>query len=267
MEIDGRVIRRYELGDEDVRLWEPGRGDLVRLRTWDIFERFLPPSGVVLDVGGGPGTHAAHLAAAGYRVTLIDPVPRHVELAAGRAGGGASPAFDVRLGTAADLPAADAAVDAVVLLGPLYHLVDRADRLAALCEARRVLRPGGRLLAESITRHAWLLDATVKGLLDAEGIWDDVRRNIDTGLSQDPAAMPDRGFWAYFHTPDEFRAEVAEAGFGDVGLVAVEGFAWLLGDLAERMADPGPLLRAVQLSESEPSMLGCSAHVIATAVK
>lgn len=64
------------------------------------------------------------------------------------------------------------------------------------------------------------------------------------------------------HRPDELRGELAEAGFGDVGLVAVEGFAWLLGDLEAQVAEPGPLLHAVRLTESEPSMLGCSGHVI-----
>jgi SAM-dependent methyltransferase len=145
VEIDRRVTRRYEATDEDARLWQPGRGDLVRLRTWDIFERFLPRSGRVLDVGGGPGTHAAHLAAKGYEVTLVDPVPRPAELATKRASDRSTATFAVRLGTAGDLPAEDGSVDAVLLMGPLYHLVDRADRLAALDEAKRVLRPDGRI--------------------------------------------------------------------------------------------------------------------------
>jgi hypothetical protein len=79
--------------------------------------------------------------------------------------------------------------------------------------------------------------------------------------------MPDGAFCAYFHTPDELRSEVVDAGFDDVELVAVEGFAWLLDDLEDRMTEPGPLLRAVRLSESKPSMLGCAAHVIATAAR
>lgn len=267
MEIDRRVSRRYESIDEDARLWQPGKGDLVRLRTWDIFERFLPPSGRVLDVGGGPGTHAAHLAAKGYEVTLVDPVPRHVELATRRASDRSTASFEALLGAAGDLPADDGSVDAVLLMGPLYHLVDRADRLAALHEARRVLRPGGRILAEVICRHAWVLDASVKGLLDSPTIWDDFELTIDTGLSQDPATMADGSFWAYFHRPDELWRELTDAGLDDIGLVAVEGYAWLLGDLEARMATPEQLLRAVRLTETEPSMLGCSAHVIGTATR
>lgn len=265
MEIDRRVIRRYEVTDEDARLWQPGKGDLVRLRSWDIFDRFLPASGQVLDVGGGPGTHAAHLAGQGYDVTLIDPVPRHVQWARQRASEQPAATFDVRLGDAADLPAGDGTVDVVLLMGPLYHLVEPADRLAVLTEAQRVLRPGGRLLVEVITRHAWVLDATVKGLLDTPGVVADVERSVVTGLSQDPATMADGSFWAYFHQPDELLVELNDAGFAHIELVAVEGFAWLLGNLEARMTNPQPLLDAVRLTESEPSMLGCSAHLIGVA--
>jgi hypothetical protein len=116
-----------------------------------------------------------------------------------------------------------------------------------------------------ICRHAWLLDATVKGLLDSPALWADVEHSIDTGLSQDPASMADGSFWAYFHRPDELRRELTEAGFDDIELVAVEGYAWLLGDLEARMANPEPLLRAIRLTETEPSMLGCSAHAIGAA--
>jgi SAM-dependent methyltransferase len=266
-QVDPRVLARYEVYDEDARLWRPGLGDLVRLRTWDIFDRFLPAGGRVLDVGGGPGTHAAYLAARGDDVTVIDPVARHVTRARARArAGGAGPApFAVCLGDATGLPVPSASVDAVVLMGPIYHLVERADRLVALAEARRVLRPGGRVLTEIITRHGWVLDATVKGLTGSVEVWADVERSVASGLSQDPEAVPPGSFWAYFHRLDELTDELAEAGFEDIALVAVEGFAWLLGDLGRRMAEPEPILAAVRLTEREPSMLGCSAHVMAIA--
>ena len=45
----------------------------------------------------------------------------------------------------------------------------------------------------------------------------------------------------------------------------MEGFAWLLGDLAERMREPADLLRAIRLTEAEPSMLGVSSHVMGVA--
>ena len=122
------------------------------------------------------------------------------------------------------------------------------------------------MLTEVITRHAWALDATVKGLTGSPEVWADVERSVASGLSQDPAVVLPGSFWAYFHQVDEVTGELAEAGFEDITLVAVEGFAWLLGDLERRMAaEPEPILAAVRLTEREPSMLGCSAHVMAIA--
>ena len=83
--------------------------------------------------------------------------------------------------------------------------------------------------------------------------------------TQDPAAPREGGFFAYFHRMAELREELAEAGGRDVELVAVEGFGWLLDDLAGRMRSPEELIRAIRLTESEPSMLGVSAHVIGVA--
>lgn len=258
--VDHRVVDHYVAVEEDARLWRPGTGELVRLRTWDIFARHLPGGGRLLDIGGGPGTHAAHLAGLGYDVTLIDPIAGHVARATRRAETGRW--FGAEVGDALDLPADDGSVDVVLLMGPLYHLRDPADRARALAEAHRVLRPGGTLLAEVISRYAWLLDATNQDLLDDEGIFEDFTVNITSGDNVADHRFNPGGFWAYLHHPDELADELRAGGFDDVGLVAVEGFGWLLGDLAERMQRPEPLLRAIRLTETEPSLLSCSAHVI-----
>lgn len=264
MTMDERMRRHYALNDETARLWGTARGELTRLRTWDIFERFLPQCGQVADIGGGPGTHASHLAALGYEVVLIDPVPRHIEHASKVA---TEAGFSCHLGDARDLPLPDASFDAALLLGPLYHLAEAADRQRALREAFRVLRPGGRLLAEVISRHMWIIDATSQGLLDDQGIWDTFDLNLRTGVSNDPDRVPDEVFWAYFHRADAVRPEVERAGFNHERLVAVEGFAWPLGNLEDLLRNPEQLVRAIRLTESEPSMLEASAHMIAVASK
>lgn len=263
METDPRVIRHYELGVESERLWRRGVGELVRLRTWDIFERFLPAAGRIADIGGGPGTHAMHLLDRGFEVVLVDPVPRLIEQAKEATNGRAR----CLLGDARRLELDDESFDAVLLMGPLYHLPDPADRETALHEALRILRPGGRLVAEVITRHLWLLDGTAKGTIHDPDARSRFRLNLERGVSEAPDLLPDGGFYAYLHRVDEIQAEVEAAGFVDTTLIGVEGHAWLLANLESLLAEPAPLLDVLRMIESEPSLLGISAHIIAAATK
>ncbi len=106
----------------------------------------------VVDVGGGAGVYAIPLASAGYQVHLIDPVPLHVEQAAAASRQAGTPLASISAGDARELPMADDSADAVLLLGPLYHLTSREDRVTALREARRVLRPGGIAIAKALSR-------------------------------------------------------------------------------------------------------------------
>jgi SAM-dependent methyltransferase len=90
------------------------------------------------------------LARDGYDVTLIDPVARHVEQAHAAAQRASVPVVS-RLGDARRLDVEDGAPDAVLLLGPLYHL-DAGGRRRALTEAARALCPGGVLVAAAMAQ-------------------------------------------------------------------------------------------------------------------
>ena len=93
------------------------------------------------DVGGGTGVHAAWLAQEGYDVVLVDVVEEHVRVAQ-QLSATLEAGFGARVGDARSLPAQSGSVDACLLLGPLYRLPDRLQRLAALAEAVRVTRSG-----------------------------------------------------------------------------------------------------------------------------
>jgi SAM-dependent methyltransferase len=185
---------------------------------------------------------------------------------AARPGLGLSPrAESVRLG-ALDFP--DQSADIVLLLGPLYHLTEAADRARAISEARRVLKPGGRLFAAAISRWASALDGLSRDLFQDPRFATIVEQDLREGQHRNPTERLDYFTTAYFHRPDELRAEVFGAGLILEGLYGVEGPGWLLSDVTARVADPrrrADLLRVARLFESEPSVLGASAHLLAVA--
>ncbi|MBV9279821.1 MAG: class I SAM-dependent methyltransferase, partial [Chloroflexi bacterium] len=116
------IAAHYETGLERERL-SRGRARLEFARTQTILQRFLPaPPARVFDVGGGPGLYAAWLARQGYQVRLLDPVPLHIDQAREASVLQPDHPFSAEPGDARSLPAGDGEVDAVLLLGPLYHL-------------------------------------------------------------------------------------------------------------------------------------------------
>ncbi len=253
--LDPAIAAHYALDLEAVRL---DRDSLELERSQELLERFLPPPPcAVLDVGGGPGVYAAWLAERGYRVHLVDPVPLHVEEALDRGG------FSAAVGDARALDAADGSFEAVLLMGPLYHLTARDERVQALREAARVVRPGGVVMAVGISRFASLLDSARSGWLADERFRAMVRADLATGQHRNPAPE-ERPEWfttAYLHHPDELRAEVAASGLEVEAVLGIEGPGWLL--VRQDQAQRAYVLEVARAVEAEPSLLGASAHLMA----
>ena len=225
------VLAHYTSGNEAQRL-SRGSGMLELRRTQELVARYLPPApAVIFDVGGGSGVYALWLAQLGYEVHLIDPVRLHVEQAqhASRAQP-EHPIAQILVGDARHLERPDASVDMVLLLGPLYHLTERQERLAALREARRILRPSGCVLAVGISRFASALDGLVKGYFDDSGFVGIVEQDLIDGQHRNPSDHPSYFTTAFFHRPEELQTEVEAAGLRHERTVAIEGPGWLLQD-------------------------------------
>ncbi len=157
----------------------------------------------------------------------------------------------------------------MLLFGPLYHLTAEDERQQALGEARRVLRPGGRLLAMAISRFASLLDGLYAGWLDDPVFRPIVEQDLADGQHRnpDPAGRPEFFTTAYYHTPAGLAAEISQAGFTGTGIYGVEGPGW---PLRQQWADPRrreDILFAARAAEAEPSLTGFSHHLIAAATK
>lgn len=265
------IESHYATGYEDLRL-KTGFGKLELERVRELMARFLPaPPGVVLDIGGGSGVHALRIAAIGYDVRLLDIVPLHIELARrASAAQPATPLAEAVVGDARSLPWPDGIADAVLFFGPLYHLTAREDRLRALGEARRVLKPGGVLLAAAISRFASALDGVREGYLADPAFAAIVERDLTDGHHENPTGKPEYFMDTFFHHPDELRGEIAGAGFEVDGVFGVEGPGWLAHDFDPWWDDPERRERLLHLArrlESEPALSGLSAHLLAAARK
>ncbi|WP_328915219.1 MULTISPECIES: class I SAM-dependent methyltransferase [unclassified Streptomyces] len=259
-ELAPEVITFYtHVFDEGSRLTSSADGRLELLRTQELLRRFLPKAPArVLDVGGGTGVHARWLVEDGYEVDLVDPVARHVEQA--------RHVCAASIGDARSLASEDASYDVVTLLGPLYHLPDRDERLQALREVARVARPGGLVAAAAINRYASVFEHTALAHLHTERL----RRSIADILA---TATYDgrRGFTvSYFHRGEELVAELEAAGLRDVQVFGVEGPTWSLLKAVEQSTGAPPseelfesALTAARLAEPYPELLAASSHLLA----
>ncbi len=261
----------YGSGYEATRL-TAGMSRLEHERTMELLERYLPQHpAVILDVGGGSGVYACWLAKKGHEVHLIDAMPLHVEQA--RAASAAQPDHPLAsaaVGDARRLEHAGACADVVLLFGPLYHLTERSDRITALGEAHRVLKPRGTLMAVAISRFASVLDGLRKGFIDDPNFVAIVRQDLTDGQHRNPTNHLEYFTTAFFHHPDELKSEIVEAGFTYETTLAIEGPGWLLQRFDEMWSEPAGksrLLDAIRWIEEEPSLLGASAHLMAVARK
>ena len=264
-----KEIEEHYLQSKESERLSGARGELERLRTQAILYRHLPAApATILDVGGAAGIYAFPLSKQGYQVHLIDPVELHLEQARSYASTSHITLASTTRGDARHLDVPSGSADAVLLLGPLYHLVEYADRVQALREAQRILRAKGVLFAAAVSRFASLIDGLSSGFFRDAKFRKIVAADLASGQHRNPMNHPAYFTTAYFHRPEELAAEVRDDDFADVQILAVEGPAWSTalfreawGDTAQRQS----LLKFLSLIEEEPSVRGASAHLIAVA--
>jgi ubiquinone/menaquinone biosynthesis C-methylase UbiE len=219
----GRVRNYYASYPEWDRLeqFPDGRLEFEVNKAW--IQRYLPPPGArVLDLGCGPGRYAVWLAELGYRVTVADLSPELLTIAQEKAAE-AGVSFDLATEVdARDLePFGAASFDAVLCMGPMYHLVAEADRRAAAAEVVRVLRPGSPAFVAFLNRvpaARVLLDPRLPPIpAEMATLFD---RWADTGVFIAPGKQMFTE--AYYIHPDEACSLMESAGLGRRELISSE---------------------------------------------
>ena len=261
------IARYYEEFAEADRLTS-GMGQLEFERTKRILQRFLPPPpAIAVDVGGGTGPYSFWLAELGYETHLTDCSQRLVELCKSqiRANPQAPSPCSVEVGDARSLSRPDASCDAVLMFGPLYHLTERSERIRAIREARRVLKPGGYIFAATISRVASFISAVCEKLLNDATFLSIVEEDLETGQHRNPTENISFFTDAFFHRNVDIRAELEEGGFSPVTQVPIEGLGSVARDIDSIWSEPhsrNVLLSLLERTEEIEEIRGSSFHIL-----
>ena len=244
---------------------------LEGIRTKEIVERYLQKDKLeILDLGGGAGYYSFWLQEKGHNVTLVDLSPTNIDLVRKHSEASGITLKKYELGDATNLDFADDQFDIVLLFGPLYHLIDRNERIKALSEVMRVLKRGGILLSVIISRYASLFDGFHRDLVVDDVFYKILADDLKTGIHQNETDNLEYFTTAYFHTQEEIITEIGDAGLTYQKLIPVESFGWIIKDFEKKSEDAEymkKLLETLRIVEDKQDLMAMSLHIIAVASK
>jgi S-adenosylmethionine-dependent methyltransferase len=231
--------------------------------TWRYLYQYLPSQGSILEVGAATGRYTLELAKRGYTLTSVDlSVALLEECRQSLAREGLEKQVRLVVADARNLSEVQhKEFDAVLLMGPLYHLIVETDRKLALKEAFDRLREDGLIFSSFISRFGVMSD-----LLRNRPDWIEDQVEVQSVLEkgQRPNHYPRGGFRGYLAQPAEITPLHEEIGFDTLVVAGVEptigaddeSYNRLQGKQREQWLD---LLYAIS---TERSILGASRHIL-----
>lgn len=279
--IDTTFLAYYEAGLEYNRL----RSDIGLIefeRTKEILLEHLPkPPAVIYDIGGAYGEYSWWLSSLGYEVHLFDLSATNIRMS--RELAGTYPDCALAASEVADarrIPRDDNSADAVLLMGPLYHITDYDERIAAVRESRRLLKDNGVLFTAALTPYSVLLyNITVyspfgenkRSYLEDSGFLAMIERELTDGCHINPDHTVYSGLGsAHLHTAKALKEELEVGGFPGSVVHGIMGGAWLAHDidkLWENETSRNALMNTVRLLDTHEEIMGLSGHLLAVSEK
>ena len=263
MSDDVRDIADFYNRDPEQEQMRLGAHQLEYDLTWRYLERYLPARGSVLEIGAATGRYTLELAKRGYAVTAVDMSAALLERCGKRLA-------EQRLGKHVRRILADARdlgqvterdFDAVLLMGPLYHLILEDDRKQALGQAVERLRAGGMLFSAFISRYGILGDL-IKNVPNWIEGQHEVRSVLEIG--KDPDDFPRGGFRGYFARVPEIAPLHEAAGLKTIALAGVEPAISADDESYNSLEGQRRLMWLDLLEEisTEPSSIAASRHLL-----
>ena len=231
--------------------------------TWGYLNQYLPSHGTILEIGSATGKYTLELARRGYHITAVDLSKILLENCRENiAREGLDKQVQFVLADARNLgEIPQNEFDAVLLMGPLYHLILETDRKTALKESFDRLREGGIFFSSFISRFGLMSDLlrNVPGWIEDQT---DVWSVLNYGRDDDD--HPRGGFRGYFAQPQEIAPLHEGVGFETLVVAGVEpviaaddeSYNQLQGKHRQQWLE---LLYAMS---TEPSILGASRHLL-----
>ena len=164
----------YQSHDEDGRLLSR-HGRVEFLTTMKYIRECLSdlPNPNILEVGAGTGRYSVTLAKQGLTVTAVELVAHNLEILRSKLDGSESiTAIQGNALDLSDLP--DNAFDLTLVLGPMYHLYTREDKLQALKEALRVTKPRGYLMVAYCMNEPTI----IQFVFQKNNLWETLEHNL-----------------------------------------------------------------------------------------
>jgi ubiquinone/menaquinone biosynthesis C-methylase UbiE len=260
MENIDNVLQYYENANEDERIL---RHSIEFIRTKEIISRYLPEKQIkILDACGASGHYAYWLAEKGHEVHLIDLSPKHIDNAKNNRQKYNASLASMKTGDARSLECEKESFDMVLLMGALYHLQERSDRILCLNEVNRVLKRGGIAVFSYISRYAIILDGFRKGYINDPHKKELI--DIDFLNGKHDPSTDEKGHFPnkYLHSTKEIYEELLATKYCDITVYGVEGFSEFI-DRSKYLEDKiklENLLHYLRLIEQDPEIMGVSDH-------
>lgn len=273
MENIDEVLEFYDCGAEKGRL-ERGLGKIELYRTKEILSKYITNTkNIIYDVGGGIGVYSSWLSKKDNELHLLELAPLAVRYAIENQS--LYNTFVAEVCDARNINREDESADIVLLMGPLYHLQNKDDRIQVLKEAKRVLKKGGLLFAVGISKFSsttWALSTygESNNLLDDDIYTKMIEKELSTGVHIRPKEYPYFIAQSYFHTPLQLQNEIESVGFKTIQKHAIEGIIWFTPCLNDKWEDDNSkdrLLNIIRKTENEDEIMGMSPHFMVVSRK